>query len=134
MIFLERKLFYILYYCLSVVNNFKNKNMKNIYASNDLVDLEFMPSRAPHHMSGLVLRITNAQSFFDRLSSKSFFRITMKSFIEYSAQCEFPIQNLPYGVFSTSDDVSRDFFLTLILFFKLSFYFLVIIIAYRLNW
>lgn len=27
----------------------------------------------------------------------------MKSFIEYSSDCEFPIENLPYGVFSTVD-------------------------------
>lgn len=33
----------------------------------------------------------------------------MKSFIEYSAQCEFSIENLPYGVFSTADNVSQFF-------------------------
>ncbi|NP_001164364.1 fumarylacetoacetase [Nasonia vitripennis] len=31
----------------------------------------------------------------------------MKSFIEYSPQCEFPIQNLPYGVFSTADNPKK---------------------------
>jgi fumarylacetoacetase len=29
---------------------------------------------------------------------------TMKSFIEYGPECEFPIQNLPYGIFSTADN------------------------------
>ena len=29
------------------------------------------------------------------------------SFVEYSADCDFPIQNLPYGVFSTAGNVSR---------------------------
>ncbi|KAJ8687254.1 hypothetical protein QAD02_023048 [Eretmocerus hayati] len=31
----------------------------------------------------------------------------MKSFIEYSFQSDFPIQNLPYGVFSTSDNKKK---------------------------
>lgn len=30
----------------------------------------------------------------------------MKSFINYSPDCEFPIENLPYGVFTTADNVS----------------------------
>ena len=30
----------------------------------------------------------------------------MKSFITYSAECHFPIQNLPYGIFSSSDNPS----------------------------
>lgn len=29
----------------------------------------------------------------------------MKSFIEYSQDCEFPIENLPYGLFSTEGKV-----------------------------
>lgn len=32
--------------------------------------------------------------------------ITMQSFIEYDANSDFPIENLPYGVFSTPSDVS----------------------------
>ena len=28
----------------------------------------------------------------------------MKSFIAYSEDCHFPIQNLPYGIFSSSDN------------------------------
>lgn len=32
---------------------------------------------------------------------------TMKSFISYSSICDFPIENLPYGIFSTKDEVSR---------------------------
>ncbi|EZA52348.1 hypothetical protein DMN91_007249 [Ooceraea biroi] len=31
----------------------------------------------------------------------------MKSFIEYSADCDFPIENLPYGVFSTRDNPEK---------------------------
>ncbi|XP_058792315.1 fumarylacetoacetase [Phymastichus coffea] len=31
----------------------------------------------------------------------------MKSFIEYSPECEFPIQNLPYGIFSTANDPKK---------------------------
>ncbi|XP_057328031.1 fumarylacetoacetase [Microplitis mediator] len=31
----------------------------------------------------------------------------MKSFINYSRDCEFPIENLPYGVFSTSDQSQK---------------------------
>lgn len=30
----------------------------------------------------------------------------MKCFIQYPKLCDFPIENLPYGVFSTSDNVS----------------------------
>lgn len=30
----------------------------------------------------------------------------MKSFVEYDPDCEFPIENLPYGIFSTRDNVS----------------------------
>lgn len=30
----------------------------------------------------------------------------MKSFIEYDAACDFPIENLPYGVFSTASDAT----------------------------
>lgn len=30
---------------------------------------------------------------------------SMKSFIDVSPESDFPIQNLPYGVFSTADDV-----------------------------
>eukprot|EP00121_Abeoforma_whisleri_P016695 Awhi_evm1s15308 len=29
------------------------------------------------------------------------------SFVSYSADCEFPIQNLPYGIFSTSDNATQ---------------------------
>lgn len=32
----------------------------------------------------------------------------MQSFINYTPDCDFPIENLPYGVFSTSDDVSHN--------------------------
>jgi hypothetical protein len=32
----------------------------------------------------------------------SFLRSQTMSFVEYSADCDFPIQNLPYGVFSTA--------------------------------
>ena len=28
----------------------------------------------------------------------------MKSFIQYSEECHFPIQNLPYGIFSSNDN------------------------------
>lgn len=31
----------------------------------------------------------------------------MKSFVEYSSDCDFPIENLPYGVFSTKNNVSN---------------------------
>jgi fumarylacetoacetase len=31
----------------------------------------------------------------------------MKSFIEYSEECHFPIQNLPYGIFSSEDNLSQ---------------------------
>ncbi|XP_033232063.1 fumarylacetoacetase-like [Belonocnema kinseyi] len=31
----------------------------------------------------------------------------MKSFIEYSPDCEFPVENLPYGVFSTEDCLQK---------------------------
>lgn len=31
----------------------------------------------------------------------------MKSFVDYSAECEFPIENLPYGVFSTADNPQK---------------------------
>ncbi|KAK0163062.1 hypothetical protein PV327_006773 [Microctonus hyperodae] len=31
----------------------------------------------------------------------------MKSFINYSPDCEFPIENLPYGVFTTADNVQK---------------------------
>lgn len=48
----------------------------------------------------------------------------MKSFIEYSSQCEFPIQNLPYGIFSTTENVSKSKCFTKFRFLKLfSFYF-----------
>ena len=30
----------------------------------------------------------------------------MTSFIKYDADCHFPIQNLPYGVFTRSDDAT----------------------------
>lgn len=30
-----------------------------------------------------------------------------RSFIEYDSECEFPLQNLPWGVFSTADNVSE---------------------------
>ena len=32
-------------------------------------------------------------------------RIEMKSFVEVAAESHFSIQNLPYGIFSTSDNV-----------------------------
>ena len=28
-----------------------------------------------------------------------------RSFIEYDSDCEFPLQNLPWGIFSTADNV-----------------------------
>lgn len=31
---------------------------------------------------------------------------TMKSFISYPEDCDFPIENLPYGIFSTDNNVS----------------------------
>ncbi|XP_076240373.1 fumarylacetoacetate hydrolase [Calliopsis andreniformis] len=31
----------------------------------------------------------------------------MKSFVEYSSECEFPIENLPYGVFSTASNPQK---------------------------
>lgn len=31
----------------------------------------------------------------------------MKSFIEYSSENDFPIENLPYGVFTSSQNVSN---------------------------
>lgn len=31
--------------------------------------------------------------------------MSLRSYIEYSDDCDFPIENLPYGVFSTIDDV-----------------------------
>ena len=31
----------------------------------------------------------------------------MKSFIQYDMDCHFPIQNLPYGIFSSSENSSR---------------------------
>lgn len=33
--------------------------------------------------------------------------VIMKSFVEYSSDCDFPIENLPYGVFSTKNNVSN---------------------------
>ena len=30
----------------------------------------------------------------------------MKSFIQYTEDCHFPIQNLPYGIFSSSENKS----------------------------
>jgi len=33
----------------------------------------------------------------------------MKSFVQYSPDTDFPIENLPYGVFSTENDVSLVF-------------------------
>lgn len=32
----------------------------------------------------------------------------MKSFIEYSSETDFPIENLPYGVFTSSRNVSTN--------------------------
>lgn len=34
----------------------------------------------------------------------------MKCFVKYSKFCDFPIENLPYGVFSTTNNVSNDRF------------------------
>lgn len=31
----------------------------------------------------------------------------MQSFVNYGPNCEFPIQNLPYGIFSTKDNVIK---------------------------
>lgn len=31
----------------------------------------------------------------------------MKSFVEYSSETDFPIENLPYGVFTSSQNVSN---------------------------
>lgn len=31
----------------------------------------------------------------------------MKSFIEYSPENDFPIENIPYGVFTSSQNVSK---------------------------
>lgn len=31
----------------------------------------------------------------------------MKCFVKYSKYCDFPIENLPYGVFSTENNVSN---------------------------
>ncbi|KAF4532055.1 hypothetical protein B566_EDAN016127 [Ephemera danica] len=33
-------------------------------------------------------------------------KFTMKSFITYSENCDFPIENLPYGLFSTASDAT----------------------------
>ncbi len=31
----------------------------------------------------------------------------MQSFVNYDSNCEFPIENLPYGIFSTKDNVMK---------------------------
>lgn len=45
----------------------------------------------------------NNHSPLDRRSEQM---CAMKCFIKYPKYCDFPIENLPYGVFSTKDDVS----------------------------
>lgn len=40
-----------------------------------------------------------------RVLSLQTFNMTKQSFVDYSSSCDFPIENLPYGVFSTKDDV-----------------------------
>eukprot|EP00002_Diphylleia_rotans_P037578 TRINITY_DN840_c0_g1_i8.p3 TRINITY_DN840_c0_g1~~TRINITY_DN840_c0_g1_i8.p3 ORF type:complete len:108 (+),score=11.56 TRINITY_DN840_c0_g1_i8:637-960(+) len=41
--------------------------------------------------------------FADRRSARM---STLRSFVEYDATCDFPIQNIPYGVFSTAANAS----------------------------
>ena len=51
----------------------------------------------------LLSLVACASSVFLRRLSRHYSEM---SFIEYSADCDFPIQNLPYGIFSTAADVS----------------------------
>lgn len=53
-----------------------------------------------------ILTINNTSRLFN-LAATRLVPLKMKSFIQYQQYCDFPIENLPYGVFSTNNDVSK---------------------------